>query len=343
MEKAVVDLLQPEHLRKAAASWNAEGAEPKLISAVENFVYDFPAPGRDLILRLTHSSHRTAGLVKGELDWIHYLHENGANVCRPIQSVRDQLVEVIPAGDTCFIATVFERARGIRASAGDPEVWNAGLFRSWGRTIGRMHALTTRYAVPDPAIKRPEWHDEDLIVNARHYLPASEADALAALEECVAWLRALPQEPDSYGLIHTDVHQANFHLHEGTITVFDFDDCTYHWFVFDLAIPLYYSLLRVPRDEVSKREQLAQELFTHLMEGYEEEHHLGPFWIRQIPGFLRFRDLQLYVFCFKKFDMSDLQEGQARFFNLLKANMREGISWFPRDLNEWARNGDATG
>jgi Ser/Thr protein kinase RdoA (MazF antagonist) len=92
-------------------------------------------------------------------------------------------VEVIPAGDTCFIATVFERAKGERVRAGNPEVWNAELFRNWGRTIGRMHALTKRYTVPDPAIKRPEWHEEELIVNAGRYLPPSETEALHAMRE----------------------------------------------------------------------------------------------------------------------------------------------------------------
>lgn len=338
MEKVVLDLLRPEHIRQATAFWNAEGVEPQLISAVENFVYGFPAQGRDLILRLTHSSHRTAERVKGELDWIRYLHENGASVCRPVPSARQRLVEVIPAGDTCFIATVFERVAGERARQDDPAVWNAALFREWGRTIGRMHALTQRYTVPDPAIKRPEWYEEDLIVNACRYLPDSESEALAAMEECEVWLRGLPRGPDTYGLIHTDIHHGNFHLHEGRITVFDFDDCTYHWFAFDLAIPLYYSLLWIPRGEVSRRERLARALFTHLIEGYEEEHRLDAFWLRQIPGFLRFRDLELYVFCFKKFDMGDPKEGQARFFNLLKANVREGISWFPLNLDDLARN-----
>jgi Ser/Thr protein kinase RdoA (MazF antagonist) len=332
MEKLVADLLRPDHLCQAAALWGAPESEPALIGAVENFVYDFPCRGRDLILRLTHSSHRTPELVRGELDWIHSLHENGASVCRPIPSAQGALVEVIPAGDTCFIATVLERAQGERARAANPEIWNAELFRNWGRTIGRMHALTKRYTVPDPAIKRPEWHEEELIVNAGRYLPPSEAEALCAIEECVAWLSALPRDGESYGLIHTDVHQGNFHVHEGEITVFDFDDCTYHWFAFDVAIPLYYSVLWLPRDGGDRREEFARELMPPLMAGYREENPLDAFWMRQIPGFLRFRDLQLYIFCFKKFDMTDLKENQARFFNLVKANVQEGVSWLPADL-----------
>jgi hypothetical protein len=34
MEKAVVDLLRPEQIREATASWDAEGTEPQLISEV---------------------------------------------------------------------------------------------------------------------------------------------------------------------------------------------------------------------------------------------------------------------------------------------------------------------
>jgi hypothetical protein len=40
MEEAVLQILQPEHLREAAGRWEENDTEPRLISEVENFVYE---------------------------------------------------------------------------------------------------------------------------------------------------------------------------------------------------------------------------------------------------------------------------------------------------------------
>ena len=46
-----------------------------------------------------------------------------------------------------------------------------------------------------------------------------------------------PKIADSYGLIHNDFNDGNFTVDydNGDITVFDFDDCCYFWFMYDLA------------------------------------------------------------------------------------------------------------
>ncbi len=155
MEKAITALLHAEHIRQAAQCWQAEMKSLQFIDASANFVYAFEHEGRSLILRLTHSSHRHIDLVKGEVDWMRYLSENGVNVCMPVPSVHNQLVELVPAHGTYFIATVFERAKGKRATAGDSQVWNANLFTKWGQTIG-----------------------QELLLNARDYLPSSEKAVL---------------------------------------------------------------------------------------------------------------------------------------------------------------------
>jgi Ser/Thr protein kinase RdoA (MazF antagonist) len=201
-----LEILKTEHLREATGLWDATGVEPSLISDVENFVYSLTHQGEERILRLTHSSHRTADLVRGELEWMDYLHRNGVSVARSIPSAAGRLVEVIAAGETCFIATLFEKAKGTRVRSNDPEVWNERLFRNWGRALGRMHALTHRYEPSDPVFRRPQWDADDLLVHAERYLPPEDGAAREALAECLAWPGALPREPDGYGLVHRDVH-----------------------------------------------------------------------------------------------------------------------------------------
>jgi hypothetical protein len=45
MEKVVVDLLRPDHLRQAGALWGAPEAEPGLISAVDRLDGSEGKPG----------------------------------------------------------------------------------------------------------------------------------------------------------------------------------------------------------------------------------------------------------------------------------------------------------
>ena len=67
------------------------------------------------------------------------------------------------------------------------------------------------------------------------------------------WLDSLPKDDDCYGLIHADIHQGNFFVDENdNITIFDFDDCHYHWFAYDLAVPLFGLAISL-RDNCSER------------------------------------------------------------------------------------------
>lgn len=321
MESSVLEILRPEHLTEATARWG-EGDAPRLIGDVENFVYAWERDGEAVILRLTHSSHRTREQVMGELAWIDHLYQGGAPACRPIPSRSGAIAEVISAGETYFVAALFERAPGRPARPDDPALWNADLFREWGRVTGRMHALTKGYDPASPELRRPRVEDEELIASATRYLPASDTAVLRELNETVAWLRTLPRERDGYGLIHGDLHHGNFLVDEGRIAVFDFDDCGYFWFVADVAIPLYYILHGIPPEERDRRAQVAKEFLTPFWEGYSEENALDPTWLGHIPRFHRFRDLELYVFCHKKADPERLAEW--RFFQRVRANLAAG-------------------
>jgi Ser/Thr protein kinase RdoA (MazF antagonist) len=138
------------------------------------------------------------------------------------------------------------------------------------------------------------------------------------------WLRALPTDRESYGLIHTDLHLGNFFLHDGEIIAFDFDDAAYYWFIFDIAIPIYYSLLPLPMEDTEAQSAFIREFFPTFMAGYREHNEIDPSWFAAIPKFLLFRDLQLYIFCHKKFDFDNLTPGQERFLKRTGDNIRAG-------------------
>src|SRR5947207_707129 len=99
-------LLTPARLAAIAERWGATGESVRFLRAVENFVYEFEAAERPLILRFTHSSHRLTPQVTAELEFVDFLGRDGVPVARAVASLQGNLVEHLAVGDTYFTAAV---------------------------------------------------------------------------------------------------------------------------------------------------------------------------------------------------------------------------------------------
>lgn len=331
MEKHIHTLFTEDILAQAAAKYTMDPNSLKKIGGFENYVYGYMQTGREYVLRITHSSHRTKELVQAELDWVEYLAKNQAAVCMPVYSIHGHLVEKIPVSDEhYFLATAFERAPGRHMQAPDA---SDQLFREWGRTIGRMHRLTKDYLLKTSESKRPAWHEDKIFEHAKEYLPEDHwvvADKLSALTQR---LKTLPQDRDGYGLIHTDIHAGNFFIHEGHITVFDFDDCSYQYFISDIAIALFYCLLSP--DTPENKLAFANRFLNAFLHGYREENHLDGYWIQLLPDFLKLRELELYVVIYRSCDMNHPGPWEQNYMQGRKASIEKDVPFLgiPWDLS----------
>ncbi len=287
MKDEITALLSDKLVSTAAAQWSASG-KIELLDNVANFVYQFQRGQQWKILRITHSSHRSEEQIIAELDWVNFLAEHTVPVARPCLSKNKRLTELLAVGDTYFTAVVFEFAPGQLIENADPAEWNPDLFRSMGRIIGRMHRISKVYHPDHLSQKRPHWYEDDLIENARQYLPPDQMKAADELEEILSQFNQLSASPDDYGLIHSDMNPTNFHVDNGKITLFDFDDCGYNWFINDIAVamPLYSNMFKKPDWET----QLC-EFIVWFMRGYEEENHLDDKWLGLLPICIRLQNL----------------------------------------------------
>jgi Ser/Thr protein kinase RdoA (MazF antagonist) len=182
-------------------------------------------------------------------------------------------------------------------------------YRRYGRLIGRIHALTRDYKPANPAWKRPEWDDPEML-DILGWLPESESMVLDKYLNLKAHLDSLPKSKESYGLIHQDAHAGNFFLDDlGRITLFDFDDCTYSWFINDIAIVLFYIV-------IGSEDQAAftKEFMTHFMFGYREESQLDAEWLIEIPSFLKLREIDLYAVIHRSFDVNNINHPWVAMF-----------------------------
>ncbi|MDP5272849.1 phosphotransferase enzyme family protein [Chengkuizengella axinellae] len=327
MEKRIVSLFNDHILMEAAEKFAIPYHTIKLIGKHQSFVFEYSLKGKPYILRITHESHRSVDMIMAELDWIIYLSENGVSVSKPIPSVHNQFVEVLACSNATFIATSFEKSPGHRPGPSD---WNPEALKAQGEITGYMHKLAKGFR---PKNKRYEWDDNDFISNADLYIPKSQEKVLFNYKELIEDLHELPKGSDVYGIIHGDILGSNFFIENGKITLFDFDESSYSWFMNDIAIQIFYCSINMNGhvDEESSH------YFTkHFFEGYFKQNHLDENWFEQIPFFLKLREFILYTAIYKSHDLSKLDDWTQGFMNERQVRLENKAPFISIDFTKYA-------
>ena len=307
MEQRIKDRYSEAVLQEAMRRYDIAARQIQPLNGFESFIYEFQRGPQAYILRLAHSLRRSEDLIRGEVDWINTLAGGGVPVARAIDSQAGNLVETIADGQGgWFLATAFVKAAGTHPwEAG----WTPERYATYGELLGRMHVLAQGYQPTQAAWKRPEW-DDDIMEIPEHFLPASETAAKQKYQALCDHLHTLPKDSASYGLIHQDAHQSNFLMDEtGSITLFDFDDCAYSWFINDIAIVLFY--ISVEEEDAPA---FTQAFLPAFLRGYRQFHALHPKWLREIPAFLKIREIELYAVIHRDFDLEDIDNDWCRHF-----------------------------
>ena len=308
MEREIELQFSHEVLSEAAQRFGMSTASLRLLGDFENYVYEGKIDGISHVLRLTHSSHRSTNMVLGELEWINYLAENGVSVAKALPSTSGKLAEEIHVGEDYFIASLFQKTKGRPLDRTNPAEPTREMITEWGRTIGKMHRATKHFQPSEERFRRPHWFEDDLMRFEKH-LPREDQHIVEIGYSLLEYSKQLPRSQDSYGLIHTDVHMGNFFVDEGKITVFDFDDSSYQWFASDIAIALYYTIWwKFSGSGQREKDAYAKRFLESFMMGYSAENRLEDCWLRELPFFLKLRDLTLYTVFHKKFDQNSLEK-----------------------------------
>ena len=304
MDQQIITRYNDAILQEAMQRYGIAKDQIKTLDAFESFIYEFERGTASYILRVGHSFRKSEALIQGEVDWINYLARGGVSVARAIPSENGKLVEVIDDGQGGqFFVTAFVKAAG---QAPWDEGWTSERFETYGRLLGKMHALAVDYQ-PVSAWKRPEWDDTSMKF-IELYLPASEVIAHQKYQSLLKHIYALPKDKTTYGLIHQDAHQNNFFMDaDGALTLFDFDDCAYSWFINDIAIVLFYISMDAEELGFPTVTAFTQEFMTHFLRGYRQAYTLPPNWFKQIPHFLKLRELELYAVVHRDFDLKDIE------------------------------------
>lgn len=286
-----------------------EGRKVKLNGGFHNEV--FHILGEDKILRIS-GLHKTGKIILQELEWMNYLHKNRISV--PIPEMKLEISNMP-------VRTLFEYIEGNPVDVTNPFIWNPKTFEEFGRILGKMHALSKSYEVGE--IHRPVWTKENPdIFNLKNSL---NEEMRRKYENLLKELLSYSITTDTYRLIHNDFHQGNLIVSTpGKIVVIDFDECSYNWFAQDIAVFFYHAYWQQESFN-GMTDHFCHEFMYHFFVGYQGENNLNEVTIKQIPIFLKLREIFLYQLFVEKWDLNFLEGWQKYTLNDLKEKIANQV------------------
>lgn len=259
-----------------------------------------------------------------EVQWTNFLYEQGVGVSPAVPSVNGHVVETILPGDDLVV--FYKAAPGSHLERTE---WGASVLKSLGRQIGRMHRLTKEYEKSRPFKYVGDWHHQEEY-QFDQYIPREETTIRERAHAVISEIKALPIEEATYGMIHGDLWLENIVVGPGqSVTMIDFQDCEKHYWVYDLAVPLY-SALHYTFAGQGNISDYGKSIFASLIDGYLMEHAISDKTLQQIPVFLKLKEIFEYSLMHMYWDQRKLSEEQVRIMNLYRIRIEQGhpvIGW----------------
>jgi len=239
--------------RQALAHWGLEQAKLALHVQSENAVFRVEAPGGDVYaLRVHRDGYHDLAELESEHVWTAELARAGLPVPDAVSTRAGEPYATVAFGSTAtrhvgLVKWIDGVALSdfLKASGEPSEV--VRCFEQLGRLIAGFHDCTEKWT-PPPGFRRHAW-DTDGLVGEHPFWDrfweiraATDADRsrLLRIRNVVhERLSALDRGPDVYGMIHADLHANNVLVDGERLSVIDFDDAGFGWYVFDLAVALY--------------------------------------------------------------------------------------------------------
>ena len=242
------------------------------------------------VLRISATGDRTEEDYLAETEFIRYLARNGAPVADVIPSVNGKTVECVEQDGKKIYVTLFEYAKGTLLSDNGYRYRQGApleeYFYNTGKALGAIHRLSKEYK---PVHCRGTFRDRYTQEYINRLIPDSYAELKQAVCRRLDEYRTLPTDPEDYGLVHFDFSDGNYHvdLETGDITVFDFDNCIYCWYMFDLAHLWTHGVGWYQHEPDPKKRMAGMDhYFRTVLEGYRSETDVSETMLEKLPLFI---------------------------------------------------------
>lgn len=246
--------------REVCSAWGLDPARASLclIAVSENATFRVELDGASFaVLRVHRPGYVDPQQIRSELQWVQALGE-GIDVSVP---------EVVPLENGSLVHTF---GRGQQDGAAPDEApWHvvafafvqgavlediidtlpdpASYYREIGRVTAQFHQHARAWEAP-AGFDRFQWRLEDMLGETSRWgdwrgaqMSADQSAVLSAAEsKAIEHLGDLQPRGDGWGLIHADLRPSNIMMHADRLTVIDFDDCGYGWYLYDFASALSF-------------------------------------------------------------------------------------------------------
>jgi Ser/Thr protein kinase RdoA (MazF antagonist) len=296
MDKAEAARVFTPAAREAVKAFPIDVDQLELVTVSENATFRVTDRAGDaFVLRLHRPGYHTFEALNSERIWTRALAESGVPVPVPVttRDGADYVCVAVPAlgqdrqaGMTRWIegellSDVIERDPSLAAL----EHW----FERLGEIEAAMHNQSSAWRPPE-GFTRHAVDRDGLMGDAPFWGPFWEHPALSAAERMLfsatrdrlrVAMERLGRDPDSYGVIHADLHPGNLLADGEALTVIDFDDTAFGWHLYDIAVGLFHQ-------QRSPHFAAVQRAFVR---GYRTLRELGDAAVALIPMFLLVRGL----------------------------------------------------
>jgi Ser/Thr protein kinase RdoA (MazF antagonist) len=222
------------------------GGRAVLVNLSENHIFRVDGPGGRFFLRVHRPGYQSAAAIESELAWLTALRaETELPVPRPMPGRDGRLLQRLASGGARRHAVLFATEPGREPTLADDL---GALFETLGRYAATAHRHAEAFR-PPPGFVRPRW-DAGAILDSGglwgdwRRAPRVEGRVGAVLVQLDGALRAelaaYGEAPDRFGLIHADMRLANLLVEGERVTLIDFDDCGFGWFMYDFAAAISF-------------------------------------------------------------------------------------------------------
>ncbi|MDF2620407.1 MAG: aminoglycoside phosphotransferase [Xanthobacteraceae bacterium] len=266
-------------LRSALPRWGlSEATELKLLTISENATFRAhdPLSGRDVVFRVHRPGYHSRAEIESELAWLTALGRDGS------------LIADIDDGGTVRHAVAFGLLPGKEPAEGeDLPRW----YRELGAINARLHAHARGWQPPD-GFTRKRWDYDAMLGKVQLWGDwraglGLDAEGRAVLERTAQVLRELLDDygtgEDRFGLVHADMRVANLLVEGDNLSVIDFDDCGFSWYLYDFAAAISFA----------EHEPYIPQLQRAWIEGYRTVAPLADEECAILPVFIMLRRMLL--------------------------------------------------
>ncbi|MGM1047771.1 MAG: phosphotransferase enzyme family protein [Bacillota bacterium] len=284
-----------------------EGYEIQLIPAHaggRNVAYNCEKGGDGAkILRIAFLNDRSREDFLGEVEYIRYLFEHGGSVSDVVSSLKGNLLEEITHNNHTFFVCLFEKAKGkmlvennYRYREGAPIT---EYYYNCGKTLGKLHQISKEYTTVH---RRYSFFDKYNAEYIEKLIPSSLSLLKEKLLGVLKTLEGLDRNRESFGMIHFDYNDGNYMIdyNSGQITVYDFDNSCFGWYMFDLASIWGNGVGWIQFEpDAGKRKKFMEDYFEIVLAGYRSETRLDHSMLNTLPLFIQANFLENIIDAFE--------------------------------------------